>query len=844
MFDRLFKPSWQHANPEVRLAAIPRLAVDDPALSALARDTDTRVSKSAIERLADLALLISLAQEGTAAATDRLACWLNGSIQIEGAERQSFILAASTTLRAQLLPLLVDATLFADWLKVADPHLQAQLARTAATPALRELAAQEITDVTELRRLAREGRDKKIVQFARDALKKLQEESEQEATRQQQIQALLEQLRQLTAHTQDPLYVARLSHLEGQWQDIESCANGAQKAEAIQQLTQAKAKASALEQERSAQLAAQVLTLCARDYQELLSALAASGWEKTQEALAQRFVELDQRWQQNIITLPPTAEQLQRREQALTRWQIALALLAEFSSRSETSLDDRQTLLARWPDGVAMPATLTLPTAVAAAPTVDAKEKHTSKTRHKPAQAGLLHALRQALAQRQLKEANRIWQRLANALQDKPDSLAAQQMETLKAQLNELRDWHAFAANPKKESLCERMEALVTTPLAHPEEQANAIQALHDEWHALMSANQDADQTLWARFKQASDAAYDICRGYFQALDAQRAAMLQKRQELATQIETYLVSLSSENLDAASLWQIRRQAPDGWKKLSPVRFTDAHDVNQRFHRLLKQMDERLNDVSDAHQPMLETLLGKLEALTQTEDVEAATQTATVLQKEWRSVGWVHPQHYRKLEKRKRQLCDAIFNRRQQQQAIEHEQQQQLVNALQQELDQLKILLGTPADKDHELDAAIRQLKAKEMPAGAPALQQRKQTLLRQADQLRSQRQRNKHWQNWHDLLINAPSTAASPALRELCVALETRSGCPSPADAKEERLVWQMNTLARSMKTKLAPTEACQQLLEESRELIMQGLDEQSRERLLTVIAALTQGKA
>src|SRR5699024_10317369 len=155
----------------------------------------------------------------------------------------------------------------------------------------------------------------------------------------------------------------------------------------------------------------------------------------------------------------------------------------------------------------------------------------------------------------------------------------------LKEQLQELQDWHNFAAEPKKEDLCQGMEALIAEALSPPEK-ANAIQALHQEWRELMSSDQEADQALWDRFKEASDKAYEPCQEHFKELDAQRAEKLKERQALCEQLEALLAQTQQADApDWQGLFTIRRQAPQSYFAIEPVRYTDARPTDQHFSKL-------------------------------------------------------------------------------------------------------------------------------------------------------------------------------------------------------------------------------------------------------------------
>ena len=862
MLGKLFKPHWQHPKAQSRLKAVAQLNLADSAqqdiLVRLAKgDSDSQVRCAATSRLTDLALLQHLTRNDAdkqvqAAAGERLLSLLAGTSSdapCRDNRLRSIRLLNDKPLLTRLLDACQDsACLLAVLERLDDQQAYARFALAGTDLTVREQAAQHLTDTTLLRQLARDGRDKKVVQFARDALKQQQQLQQQQQTQQQQLDELLTQLQQHASRSLDPLFEARLIHLQEQWQLFAPLADSEQTQQAEQQLARAQqtlaAQQQAIQQQAAQAQAAMSRQQCLNALDDFFTHLDENSWQSA-NALATAFASLDASWQDACAQFPASAEESTRYQQAAQRWQTLKQLHTAFEELHQqpddaTTADALQPLLAAWPNTIALPALASELQARLPQPITSAGKPGSQHQR--PRHGGLLHQLRQSLKARQLKEANRAWQRLQQALSKHPDAASEQQAQSLKPQLDELRDWHAFAADPKKQNLCERMELLVATPLSHPEEQANAIQALHDEWHELMSANQEADQSLWDRFKQASDAAYDHCRDYFRELDAKRADNLAKRHAIYQQLNGFLAQQDWDKADGNALWQIRCQAPKDWQAASPVRFTDARELGQQFHQLLKQFDAQLDTLSQAHLPQLTQLLDNFIALAALDDVAQAARQAKPLQRAWRDAGWVHPQQFRKLDRQKRQLCDAIFSKQQAEQQQEQAKQQQLAQALKQELDQLKDLLDAGSSPE-QLDAALTQLHQQPEPSAAPALAQQKQALLKRARHTRQQQSRQQHWQGWQQLLESAPVIDASAALRQLCVALEVSAACPSPDAAREERLAWQVQQMAQAMKSERPDAQAaCTKLLEKDRALIEAGLDDDSRRRLLLVVGSLVAG--
>lgn len=869
MFGKLFKPRWQHQDAEVRLKAVSLLDNTNPeqrdALLALAHnDNDTAVRCEAIERLTDLTRLVDLYRKDScetvrAAAAQRLLLLLGSDAEASALTRHRVdivqqldaplliqLLAGNTTSACQ------DAALA----QLNDDTQLFEVAITGQHATLREQAAAKIVDATLLRRLSREGRDKKVLQQARDRLKQQQQREQLDAQRLQQINALLQQIEQHAARGLDPLYEARTTALHEHWQALCEHADSAQLARATQGLSRADQMIAATHKEeadKQARAEAQHLQQQhLNTLRELFDGIDITNWEQP-NALSTAWRCAQESWYDSCRTWPADASMLQTFQQLDMAWQQLMASFVQLQTLAadwqtpardtdEMQLDN---LISQWPNKVPLPAFVTplckkpqTPDVAAARLPRPAVGQRHQRARH----AGLLHHLRQALKARHLKDANRAWQRLGQALDKHPDDNSTQQAVPLKTQLDELRDWHAFAAAPKKQQLCEQMSQLAEAPLTHPEEQANAIQALHEMWHELMSSDQQADQRLWDTFKQASDKAYDSCREHFKELDRQRADNLVVRLKIVEQLDNFIESGDWLELGGQPLWEIRRQAPKDWQQASPVAFTEARAANQRFSQRLKQIDAHLKDISSQHQPELLQLLEALTQLAAQDDVGSAARDARQLQRDWRTAGWVHPQAYRKLDKQKRQLCDAIFKRLHEQQAANKAAQQLQNEHLQQQLDDLKQLLAADNSSIELLDKAVDAVK-QATSSGGRAQQAAAQKLLDTAHASRTQLQRAQKWTLWQQRVKVAPAGEESAELRQLCVALEATAGCDSPASAKSERLAWQVDRLATAMTGSQQDQHVnALRLFYESAALIDAGLNTASRERLLKAIDSLIGG--
>lgn len=863
MLGKLFKPRWQHRDPAVRVQALTELdpTRDANILGQLARDDgNADVRRRAIAELRDLALLDTLihndADSGVReAASQRMMALLAGTV--DGAPPAATRLhLISRTDNARVLEHVARHSPDQDSRQAAlaaiqEPAVLFELALSGKDETLRLAAAERLHDNALLRQLGREGRDKRVLRLARDRLKEQQQQRQADQQRQEQVTQLADALHQLAQRSADPLFEARFQQLEQRWRELNehAAAEPAQRAEAAIQRCQERLAehAEILRREAAQEAADREQSQALHTLTSLLQDTDTDTWDQHLGTLCSVVDTQERRWQAATEEhlAPPEREAAFR--QRLEHWRELIALV-EAAAGAESD-EQRRELAARWPAKLARPSSLNV---VAEAPVEESVPSAEPRATKAPAQTspksrhrGLVVALRRELQQGNLKHANRLWHKAEQVLEKETDGWLIAQLERLRPRREELRDWHSFAAKPKKEQLCESMEALEGSTL-DAAELATAIQALHDEWRELMSSDQDQDQALWERFKSASDRAYLPCRAHFAELDSQRTDNLARRRALCDQLATFVEGQDWARANWEAVWEIRRQAPREWKALVPVRFTDIRDLQKRFSALLTLLDEHLETAwQQAEQARLD-LIAQAQALAAQEDVHAATREAQTLQQAWRDAPWLPPARHRNHQKAFRRLMDQLFNARQASfdaRQLERRQAQDQVRA---RLDELEAALARPAaDQDsRQLNEWARELGGIDLePLGRDA-QKRARRLLDQLRRTGTELPRWRRWQAARDRLAGAPAgddDATQDAA--LAVALEALAGVESPEHARAARMSWQLEQLPRAMKsTDFQPLEEALALIEQRPQDA--PLEPALGQRLARALAALEPGGA
>jgi exonuclease SbcC len=145
---------------------------------------------------------------------------------------------------------------------------------------------------------------------------------------------------------------------------------------------------------------------------------------------------------------------------------------------------------------------------------------HEPKEDHQKALQKQLDRVESCIREGNSREASRRWRQVADFA--RTHHLNHPLLQVLGEKVRELKSWAGFVIQPKKEALLTSMQALVDQDI-DPDDKADRIKALQDEWKSLGVADPAIEQPLWEQFKTASDAAFEPCRRHFAVQNELRA---------------------------------------------------------------------------------------------------------------------------------------------------------------------------------------------------------------------------------------------------------------------------------------------------------------------------------
>jgi hypothetical protein len=237
------------------------------------------------------------------------------------------------------------------------------------------------------------------------------------------------------------------------------------------------------------------------------------------------------------------------------------------------------------------------------------------------------------------------------------------ELQQLDDELDNLKAWKDYAVAPKRAELIEAMEQLIGAE-QEPQALAARIKALQAEWRTISRGIVSETPGEWERFHRASQAAYEPCREYFAAEAETRRTNLEGRKALLERLKAYEGTLVTDVPDYRLLARVLREAPLEWRGYFPVDREANRAVQAAFDESLGRLRARLNAWHDANAAAKRALVSQARLLTSAEG-RAAIDGVKKLQALWRDAGSATRDLDQALWTEFREICDAVFQKRQQ-----------------------------------------------------------------------------------------------------------------------------------------------------------------------------------
>jgi hypothetical protein len=430
-------------------------------------------------------------------------------------------------------------------------------------------------------------------------------------------------------------------------------------------------------------------------------------------------------------------------------------------------------------------------------------------------------------------------------------------LSELHGRLRELRDWQHWSNDKVREELIAEMKILPQADL-HPDAMIDRIKALQKRWKELEHSEQIPDDQhfaaapwMWRKFRAAGNRAFSAAKPF---LEKRSELQGKHEQELKDQIDALAALTEPDPPDWSALAKALREARKAFTTLDQL----PKKARKKLASKLRKTIDKANGLMQGHYDEVEKqkrkLIREAEQLAHVEDRDEAIRRAKQLQADWKAAGSLWRSRENPLWEAFRAPIDPLFadlkaKRQDEQQA----QQQRLASqqALCAELDEIlqaedealtaadgkvKGLQGRWTDIEHpdrklraRFDRQVQQFSERlktHRERSAQSMRQRwwdkaqilnelENALLQGTLKPAAQKKLVGRWpagefsedpdrlldQRLADALAGkpAPDQDALSQATALCIQLEFLSGLPSPEADRGRRMEYQVQRLALSM---------------------------------------------
>jgi hypothetical protein len=259
---------------------------------------------------------------------------------------------------------------------------------------------------------------------------------------------------------------------------------------------------------------------------------------------------------------------------------------------------------------------------------------------------------------------------LRRAIEEKlPDAAVlpaflSRQVQRLDEKLNELKQWKDYAVAPKRLELIVEMETLIGST-EKPRVLADRIKHLQQEWRTIGKGIASEAPEEWERFQQASQAAYQPCREYFEAQSKQRRQNLDKRKAVLERLIAFEATQDGDNPDWRLLAGVLNDAPKEWRRYFPVDREAARATQEEFEGAMGRLQAKLDAWHERNVADKQSLIKRARHLLTQEDSREAIDAVKRLQLLWKETGPAPSAQSQPLWNEFREVCDAVYQKRQQ-----------------------------------------------------------------------------------------------------------------------------------------------------------------------------------
>ena len=196
------------------------------------------------------------------------------------------------------------------------------------------------------------------------------------------------------------------------------------------------------------------------------------------------------------------------------------------------------------------------------------------------------------------------------------------------------------------------------------------LNELHEEFKHIGPVPRDEQESLWQKFKAASDAVYDRRKDFYEGQKEVFKENQEKKEALIASLSDYVEFKASRIRDWNNKTKEILEIQKAWEKIGPVPRESGKEINKSFWAAFKQFFhnknlffKELDEVRAANQTKAEELIAKAEELKDNTDWQNTANALVKLQQDWKKLGPTPEKSRDALYRQFKGACDFFFENR-------------------------------------------------------------------------------------------------------------------------------------------------------------------------------------
>lgn len=219
-----------------------------------------------------------------------------------------------------------------------------------------------------------------------------------------------------------------------------------------------------------------------------------------------------------------------------------------------------------------------------------------------------------------------------------------------------------------KHELCVRAEQL--TAKEKIKDAVKELNELHNEFKHIGPVPKDDQETVWQRFKAASDAVYAKRDEFVAGLQTELKANFEAKSAIAEEAQTFQQFTTDRIKDWNQKTQEILALQKRWDAVGGTPRAKSKELNKKFWSAFKQFFhnknqffKKLDEERDGNLKAKQQLVARAIELKASDDWNKTSQELKQLQLQWKDIGPVPEKQRDKIFKEFKEACDFFFNQR-------------------------------------------------------------------------------------------------------------------------------------------------------------------------------------